>query len=163
MQGPVAVTILYFPPAAMTGDIDNIVKPILDALRPGIYLDDQQVARVWVQKFEPERGFLSSPTSHFEALERPRPLVYIRVDNDVLTEEDREMVVNPEPRERAILDLLKERYEDEGYDFFVYPSPSLVQPSSRTIDRMRFCSRSRRGRGHRGQGRPQGWRGTSGS
>lgn len=36
------------------------------------------------------------------------------------------MVANPEPRERAILDLLKERYEDEGYAFFVYPSPSLV-------------------------------------
>ncbi len=36
------------------------------------------------------------------------------------------MVVNPETRERAILDLLKERYEDEGYAFFVYPSPSLV-------------------------------------
>ncbi len=83
------MTILYFPPATMTGDIDNIVKPILDALRPGIYLDDQQVARVWVQKFEPESAVsFSSPTSRLlEALERPRPLVYIRVDSDVLAEE----------------------------------------------------------------------------
>lgn len=31
-QGPVAATIFYFPSAAMQGDIDNIVKPILDAL-----------------------------------------------------------------------------------------------------------------------------------
>jgi len=36
------------------------------------------------------------------------------------------MVADSEPRERAILDLLKERYEDEGYAFFVYPAPSLV-------------------------------------
>jgi len=88
-RGPVAVTILYFPPAAMTGDVDNIVKPILDALRPGIYLDDQQVARVWVQKFEPDGAFaFSSPTSRLvEALERRRPVVYIRVDTVVIAEE----------------------------------------------------------------------------
>jgi len=36
------------------------------------------------------------------------------------------MVAQPTIRERAILDLLRERYEDEGYAFFVYPSPSLV-------------------------------------
>jgi len=30
---PVAVTIFYFPTAPMAGDVDNIVKPILDALK----------------------------------------------------------------------------------------------------------------------------------
>ena len=56
-QSPVSVTILYFPDGPMTGDIDNIVKPILDALIPRIYVDDSQVERVWVQKFERERSF----------------------------------------------------------------------------------------------------------
>jgi hypothetical protein len=40
MATPIAVTILYFPDTAVTGDVDNIIKPILDALRPGLYLDD---------------------------------------------------------------------------------------------------------------------------
>ena len=52
---PVLVTLFYFPAAAMEGDIDNIVKPVLDALCRHIYVDDNQVERVWVQKFEPER------------------------------------------------------------------------------------------------------------
>lgn len=36
------------------------------------------------------------------------------------------MVMPQEARERAVLDLLKERYEDEGYSFFIHPSPSIV-------------------------------------
>lgn len=49
---PFAVTLYYFPDTPMLGDIDNIVKPILDALKKHIYLDDRQVLRVVVQKFE---------------------------------------------------------------------------------------------------------------
>ncbi len=41
----------------MQGDVDNIVKPILDALSKHIYNDDGQVERIWVQKFEPGRIF----------------------------------------------------------------------------------------------------------
>src|SRR5579864_7906871 len=54
-EDPVFVTILYFPDGPMIGDIDNIVKPILDALTRLVYLNDRQVARVWVEKFEPQR------------------------------------------------------------------------------------------------------------
>jgi crossover junction endodeoxyribonuclease RusA len=49
-----AVTIYYFPSAPMEGDIDNIVKPILDALVSVAYLDDGVVERVVSQKFEPQ-------------------------------------------------------------------------------------------------------------
>jgi crossover junction endodeoxyribonuclease RusA len=49
-KAQVAVTLFYFPAAAMEGDIDNIVKPVLDALAPHIYLDDSQVDRILVQK-----------------------------------------------------------------------------------------------------------------
>jgi crossover junction endodeoxyribonuclease RusA len=56
-QGPIAVTLYYFPDALMQGDIDNIVKPILDALKRLIYVSDHQVERVLVQKFEPEHVF----------------------------------------------------------------------------------------------------------
>jgi Holliday junction resolvase RusA-like endonuclease len=80
----VSVTIYYFVAAEMVGDVDNIVKPILDALCKLIYLDDHQVERVLVQKFEPDRVFsFTNPTPKLaEALEQEPPVVYIRIDDD---------------------------------------------------------------------------------
>jgi crossover junction endodeoxyribonuclease RusA len=87
-ESPVLVTIFYFPDGPMTGDIDNIVKPILDALMPRIYVDDSQVQRVLVQKFESERSFqFENPTAKLaEAIDTERPVVYIRVDNETSSE-----------------------------------------------------------------------------
>ena len=31
-DSPLTITMYYFPPAEMAGDLDNIIKPILDAL-----------------------------------------------------------------------------------------------------------------------------------
>jgi len=56
-EAAISVTLFYFPATEMQGDVDNIVKPILDALSKHIYNDDRQVERVWVQKFEPGRIF----------------------------------------------------------------------------------------------------------
>lgn len=84
-EAAIAVTIFYFPPAAMRGDIDNIVKPILDALRRVAYRDDQQVDRVWVQKFEPGSLFVFRDPSPVlaEALDRSAPILYVRIDDGV--------------------------------------------------------------------------------
>jgi Holliday junction resolvase RusA-like endonuclease len=83
-ESPISVTIFYFPDGPMNGDIDNIVKPILDALSPRVYVDDSQVQRVWVQKFESERAFqIGNPTAKLaEAIDTERPVVYIRIDNE---------------------------------------------------------------------------------
>jgi crossover junction endodeoxyribonuclease RusA len=82
--GPVSVTLFYFPEAEMRGDIDNIVKPILDALSNHIYSDDKQVERVWVQKFEPGRIFqFSNPTRILaQAIEGEKPLLFVRLTDD---------------------------------------------------------------------------------
>ena len=58
-ERPVAETIYYFPDTPMRGDVDNIVKPILDGMKSAVYPDDKVVERVLVQKFEPgiERDF----------------------------------------------------------------------------------------------------------
>ena len=79
-----AVTIYSLPGEPMQGDVDNIVKLILDALCKHIYFDDKQVERVVVQKFEPGNAFtLTEPSELFvQALEAPKPIVYIRVTND---------------------------------------------------------------------------------
>lgn len=84
----IAITLYYFPVEPMQGDLDNIVKPILDALSRHVYIDDQQVERILVQKFEPDRlqpvGRLT-PTLE-QALEADRPVLYVRITNDLCEE-----------------------------------------------------------------------------
>lgn len=83
-----AVTLYYLPQSPMPGDIDNIVKLVLDALCAHIYLDDAQVERVLVQKFEPGNVFsFSNPsTTVVDAITGPKPVLYVRVSNDPFEE-----------------------------------------------------------------------------
>jgi crossover junction endodeoxyribonuclease RusA len=80
-SSPIAATLYYFPDDEMEGDIDNIVKPVLDALEKHIYLNDRQVHRVVAQKFEPGNIFpFAAPSEILEnALIRTKPLLYIRL------------------------------------------------------------------------------------
>lgn len=80
-----AVTIFYFPVAKMEGDVDNIIKPILDAMETVVYPADNVVERVLVQRFEPGMTWsFSAPTSQLAvALDTPPPVVYIRIDDDL--------------------------------------------------------------------------------
>lgn len=90
-EAPVALTIYYFPTTPMVGDIDNIVKPIMDALTGVTYLDDQVVERVVAQRFEPGAGWtfaepseqLAAALDAIAASDSPTPLVYVRADNDL--------------------------------------------------------------------------------
>jgi len=83
-----AVTIYYFPPEPMQGDVDNIVKLILDGMCRHVFVDDRQVERVVVQKFEPGNIFsFTKPTPLLiEAINGPKPLLYIRVSTDPFEE-----------------------------------------------------------------------------
>ena len=80
---PLSVTIFYFPPEPMQGDIDNIVKPILDGMWGIVYPDDQVVERVIVKKFEPdvyvEFGSLTDTLQRAAAANRP--VLYVMVDD----------------------------------------------------------------------------------
>ena len=79
------MTVYLFPAARMQGDVDNRVKPILDALVGCIYADDQQVERLVIQKFEPGRVFpFASPSPALAAaVEADEPAVYFRVSRDL--------------------------------------------------------------------------------
>lgn len=83
-ESPISATLFYFPAAEMAGDIDNIVKPILDALGRHVYLDDRQVHRVLVQKFEPGNVFpFGAPSPMLEqALLREKPILYVRLSDN---------------------------------------------------------------------------------
>jgi hypothetical protein len=79
-----AVTIFYFAESQKSGDIDNTIKLILDALKQHIYMDDKQVERVVAQKFEPPAvvPFKNPSAKLNEALLHPKPVVYIRISDD---------------------------------------------------------------------------------
>lgn len=78
-----SVTIYYFPSDPMEGDIDNIVKPIMDSLIAVAYLDDKAVERVVAQKFEPDGGWeFSAPSDQLAAaLDKAAPVVYVVVED----------------------------------------------------------------------------------
>ncbi len=69
----------------MEGDIDNIVKPILDAMIGVAYPNDRVVERVLVQKFEPDVDWSFDRPSEIllQALDTDAPVVYIRLDDDL--------------------------------------------------------------------------------
>jgi crossover junction endodeoxyribonuclease RusA len=83
-ESSIAVTLLYFPETQMQGDLDNIVKPILDAMRKHIYADDKQVERILVQKFEPGKIFrFRAPSQTLAtAIQGQKPVLYVRVSDN---------------------------------------------------------------------------------
>jgi crossover junction endodeoxyribonuclease RusA len=87
-QDPIKITIYFFADAPADFDIDNIVKPIFDSLNRFIYIDDKQVERLVVQKFEPERLFrFASPSPKLaEAAGAEGPRVYIEIDESIAGE-----------------------------------------------------------------------------
>jgi len=84
-DGPFSLTIYYFTAAEMNGDIDNIIKPIMDALGTIAYLDDKDVERVVAQKFEPQLDWeFAAPSLQLAAaFDMTLPFVYVRVDDDL--------------------------------------------------------------------------------
>jgi hypothetical protein len=84
----IAVTLFYFPAEPMEGDIDNIVKPILDSLTRHIYFDDHQVERIVVQKFEPDNYFpFEGPSACLtDAIAGEKPALYIRLSTNPFEE-----------------------------------------------------------------------------
>ena len=57
IDGPLAVTILAYPPDRRRRDIDNINKALLDALQhAGAYRDDCQIIKLTSEKKEPKPG-----------------------------------------------------------------------------------------------------------
>ena len=79
-----AIVLYYLPKDEMQGDLDNIIKPILDALKAHIFVDDHQVERIVIQKFEPDRmPTLSESASAIlkQLWNAERPLLYVRVSN----------------------------------------------------------------------------------
>jgi crossover junction endodeoxyribonuclease RusA len=80
---PVTVTMFFVFKEPMAGDLDNIIKPILDALNGVIYIDDQQVERITIER----SAELSTPanmatqTAAQILRDLEPPYLYVRVDH----------------------------------------------------------------------------------
>ena len=79
-----AVILYYYPENQMTGDLDNIIKLTLDAMCKHVYLSDQQIERVVVQKFERDREFpFANPSETLAAcMLGAKPALYVRLSDD---------------------------------------------------------------------------------
>jgi crossover junction endodeoxyribonuclease RusA len=83
-EGPISISLFFFPDGKMDGDIDNIAKLVLDACCGPIYVDDVQVERLLLQKFEPDRVFaFTRPTDMLSsAMNGDKPALYVKISND---------------------------------------------------------------------------------
>ena len=77
-----AITMFYFPQSPMQGDLDNIIKLTLDALNPNVYLDDELVDRIVVQRFDANLivTFTSPSDTLVAAMASKEPVLYIRLE-----------------------------------------------------------------------------------
>lgn len=84
----IAATLYYFPDEPMQGDVDNIVKPVLDALGAHVYVDDAQVDRVVVQRFARSDlfRFTAASATLEQALVHVKPVLYVRLSDDPFEE-----------------------------------------------------------------------------
>ena len=87
-EDPIKVTIYYFSTAQTTVDLDNTIKPILDAFSRYVYIDDVQVEHLDVRRFEPGRlvAFSSPSPKLAAAIDGQGPRVYLRIDVSIAGE-----------------------------------------------------------------------------
>jgi hypothetical protein len=89
LTGPLYVHIVWFHRVRSTGDVDNIAKNIIDAMKQVVYEDDQAIVRCEIERID-ARGeaytftHRTPPPPAFEALEEllgnePSHAVYVEV------------------------------------------------------------------------------------
>lgn len=89
MRRLLVVTVTFFPQSVLEPDLDNAAKPILDGLCQCVFLDDRQIERLVLQRFEPGRAIVIADDSATfnDAIAAIEPVIYIRLeafDGDVI-------------------------------------------------------------------------------
>ncbi|WP_417477708.1 RusA family crossover junction endodeoxyribonuclease [Maricaulis sp.] len=81
-EAPMKATFIWFSDSENVGDLDNILKPILDACVRVVIVDDDQVQSISADLFPPSRiADFSNPTATLaQALDADRPGVYFRLE-----------------------------------------------------------------------------------
>lgn len=84
LQQPLSVQIILLLDDDLDGDLDNTIKPILDAMNRVVFDDDQQVAELNVAKYHKGRVFIANDPSETlaAALDHGPPIVYVKISED---------------------------------------------------------------------------------
>ncbi|MGI6856246.1 RusA family crossover junction endodeoxyribonuclease [Mesorhizobium sp. 1B3] len=82
LQRLLKATVYFFPQAELEPDLDNATKPVLDGLSQCVYIDDRQIERLIIQRFEPGRviPLLDDSPRFNEAVASDEPIIYIRLE-----------------------------------------------------------------------------------
>ena len=88
VSGAVAVTITYFYRSSDPLDVDNIPKPILDALKGLVYADDSQVSDLLCRKRDRNENLLiRNPSANLLAsLRDAEPVLHIAMTRAMTSE-----------------------------------------------------------------------------
>lgn len=88
-EGDLSVTIVFFSPGPSTIDIDNMAKPILDALNRYLWIDDRQVLQLLCRKTDLRLVPSFNNPSHelAAALDTGGAFVYVKVASEIRHEE----------------------------------------------------------------------------
>lgn len=83
VECPLSLKIYFFPEVELHGDLDNLAKPILDALSKHIYIDDHQIHQLQVLKFAPNmvHTFTEPTQTLLNALKSETSVVYVLVSD----------------------------------------------------------------------------------
>ena len=78
---PLRVEIFYFFSQGGRIDLDNLAKPICDALNNLVYVDDSQISELYLRKLNMEGGFRlrETPTELAAALQKGGDFVYVNI------------------------------------------------------------------------------------
>lgn len=81
LQGELSAQIVYFYTDSTSLDVDNIIKPILDALTGLVFEDDSTIFQVTCRKTLQADGLIvrDAPSSLIRGLEAGRDFVYVRI------------------------------------------------------------------------------------
>lgn len=81
-EAPIRFRLFWFSDAEAPGDLDNMIKPILDAAARVLIRDDQQVQTIQAEHYPPSRPLdLIEPSNELlRAVAAERPCVYICFD-----------------------------------------------------------------------------------
>ncbi len=129
MQGELSARIIYFFTDSTNRDVDNIIKPILDALKGLVFVDDNIIFEVTARKTQKVAGLTikGAPSCLVGALDVFSDFVFVRIEEGP-NHTGAAIVSTERSMETKLLRSLQPRYEREGFRFVIDPDADALPP-----------------------------------
>mgnify|MGYP001147952002 CR=1 FL=1 len=144
LRGPLKVVVInFYDVDNPTIDIDNMAKPIFDALEGVVYVNDRQIRQAEIAHLEIDAPFTVAGAARIivDALREGERFVYVRVEDPV--------VPYPLPRWLMIsqdqLESVASRYREQGYRVVLHPGPDVLPDFAKDFKVEILAERGNRG------------------